>query len=39
MKDKVITALKWVGIVILCAVLFEALRFFMWMCYYAGTPM
>ncbi len=39
MKRKVITALKWAGIVAACIIIVEAVRFFMWACYYAGIPM
>lgn len=38
-KQRIILALKWIGIVAVCAALVEALRIFMWMCYYAEIPM
>ncbi len=38
-KQRIISALKWIGIAAVCATLVEVLRIFMWMCYYAGMPM
>jgi len=34
MKRKAITVLKWIGVVIAVFIIVEALRFFMWECYY-----
>ncbi len=39
MKEKAKTALAVVAIIAAGAILVEALRFFLWMCYYAGIPM
>ncbi len=43
MKDKVITALKWVGTIIGmiagAAIFWYVVIEFMWACYYAGIPM
>jgi len=39
MKHKIITVLKWAGLVLLANIIVEALLAFMWLCYYAGVPM
>lgn len=39
LKEKIALVLKFIGIAILCFVLWHIVIEFMWACYYAGIPM